>query len=225
MTAFAVAYLQMKSALTRSDVGLYLFSLSKRPEQSLRLGDLRHFQRRRKAFERGRERVVPFDRAAGRLVELGEQQRGAQFEAARSLPARDVDRGPERPLGARGVAGIALQQYFAARSAQLRFERAKANAVGRRQRFIEKIARARLTLAHTASAWASTIFRWHLEHQNALFAPQEIDAATHALETAKRPAFIITQPLKKRTKCTPHVQVAITRETGQFDSVRRSAAW
>ncbi len=39
-------------------------------EQPLRLRDLRHFGRRRKAFERRREDGVGFDGAAGRLVEI-----------------------------------------------------------------------------------------------------------------------------------------------------------
>ena len=43
-------------------------------QQRLRLGDLRHFRRRRKAFERGRQDGVRFDGAAGRLIELGERQ-------------------------------------------------------------------------------------------------------------------------------------------------------
>ena len=63
------------------------------PEQRLRLRNLRHFRGRRKAFERGREdglRVVP---AAGRLVKLGERERGQQRIAARALPVGDGDGG------------------------------------------------------------------------------------------------------------------------------------
>ena len=80
--------------------------------------------RRRKAFERGREDGVGLDRAAGRLVELGERECGAQFEAARSLLLRDGDGGQESLFRRRGVDGIAHQQHFAARPMQFRFERA-----------------------------------------------------------------------------------------------------
>ena len=75
--------------------------------------------------------------AGGRLVELGERERRAQFEAARALLLRDGDGGLERFLGRRGVGGIALQQHFAADAMQFRFERAMADPFGRRQRFVE----------------------------------------------------------------------------------------
>ena len=78
-----------------------------------------------------------FDGAAGRLIELGQRQRRAQFEAARALLLRDGDGGQEGFFRRRGVGGIALQQHFAARPMQFRFERAIAHAVARRQRFVE----------------------------------------------------------------------------------------
>ena len=71
------------------------------------------------------------DRATGRLVELGERERGAQFEAARALLLRDRDGGQERFFRGRGVGGVALEQDFAARPMQFRFERAIAQAVAR----------------------------------------------------------------------------------------------
>jgi hypothetical protein len=46
--------------------------LCKRREQSLRLGDLRHFRRGRERFERRREDGVGVQEASGRLIELGE---------------------------------------------------------------------------------------------------------------------------------------------------------
>ena len=67
-------------------------------DQRLRLGDLGHFGRRREAFERRREDGVGVDGAAGRLVQFGERERGAKFEAARGLLFRDGDGGPERLL-------------------------------------------------------------------------------------------------------------------------------
>ena len=74
-------------------------------QQRLRLGDLRHFRRRRKAFERGREDGVGFGGAAGRLIELGQRKRRAQFEAARALLLRDGDGGQESVFRGRGVGG------------------------------------------------------------------------------------------------------------------------
>ena len=67
--------------------------------------------------------------AAGRLVELGERQSGAQFEAARALLLRDRDGGQEGFFRGRGVGGIALEQDFAARAMQFRFECAIADAL------------------------------------------------------------------------------------------------
>src|SRR6516162_6243202 len=59
--------------------------LSQTLHQRLRLGDLGHFRRCRKAFERGREDGVGFSGAAGRLAELGERERREQLEASRAL--------------------------------------------------------------------------------------------------------------------------------------------
>src|SRR5208282_3008244 len=77
--------------------------LRERREQRLRLGDLRQVRRRRKAFERGGQRVARLDRAGGRLKELGERERGAQTEAPRALLLRDGDGGLERFFRRRGV--------------------------------------------------------------------------------------------------------------------------
>ena len=132
-----VGSLEIEAAATLRRVGLDLVGLLQRREQRLRLGDLGHFRRRRKAFERGREDGVGFGGAAGRLVELGERQRREQREAARALPLRDGDGGLEGVFGWRGVGGIALEQDFAARAMQFRFERAVACALARRQRFVE----------------------------------------------------------------------------------------
>ena len=71
------------------------------------------------------------------MVELGERERGAQLEAARAQPPRDGDRGQQGVLGGREIGRVALQQHFPAHPMQLRFERAVAGAVGRRQRFVE----------------------------------------------------------------------------------------
>ncbi len=82
----------------------------------MRLGDLRHFGRRRKVFERRREDVVRLGGAAGRLIELGELQRRLQPEAARGLSLRDGDGGLEGFLRWHRVSGITLEQDFASRA-------------------------------------------------------------------------------------------------------------
>ena len=81
--------------------------------------------------------VVSFGGAGGRLVEFGERQCGAQFEAARPLLLRDGDGGQESLFRRRGIGGVALQQDIAARAMQFGFECAVAQAIGRRQRFVE----------------------------------------------------------------------------------------
>jgi hypothetical protein len=60
--------------------------------------------------------------AGGRLIELGERERGAKLEAARALLTRDSDRSPEAFLSRGKVSRVALEQHFAADSMQFRFE-------------------------------------------------------------------------------------------------------
>jgi hypothetical protein len=83
----------MQPPLSLRLYGLHFLSPRQRGQQGLRLRNLRHFHRRRKAIERGREDVMRLDWAGGRLVELGERERRAQFEAGRSLLPRDGDGG------------------------------------------------------------------------------------------------------------------------------------
>ena len=54
----------MKPALSLPLCGLDLLHLRQPRQQRLCLGNLEHFRRRGKAFERGRERVMRFDRPA-----------------------------------------------------------------------------------------------------------------------------------------------------------------
>ena len=56
--------------------------------------------------------------AAGRTIELGERERGAQFEAAGFLRSRDGDGGEESFLGGGGVGGSLFEQDFAARAVE-----------------------------------------------------------------------------------------------------------
>ena len=83
----AVGRLQLCHSLPPCGFDLDLVRLRKRREQRLRLGDLGHFRGRRKAFERGREDGVGIGGAAGRLIELRQRERRAQFETARRLAA------------------------------------------------------------------------------------------------------------------------------------------
>jgi hypothetical protein len=52
--------------------------------------------------------------AAGRLIKLGQRQRGAQFEALCLLLLRNGDCSEERILGRRRIRSIALEQTLAA---------------------------------------------------------------------------------------------------------------
>ena len=131
------ADLQVQPALPPRRLSLHFVGLRERRQQRRSLGDLRHFLRWREAFEREGEHGLRFHRSVGRLAELGERERRAQFEAARRLLLRDGDGGLEGVFGGRGVGGLAFEQNFAARPMQLCFECAIARAVGRRQRFVE----------------------------------------------------------------------------------------
>ena len=69
----AVGDMQPLPPLAPRRLGFDLLDLAKRCEQRLRLGDLGHFGRRRKAFEGGREDGVGFDGTPSRLIELGQR--------------------------------------------------------------------------------------------------------------------------------------------------------
>ena len=74
-------------------------------QQRLRLSDLRHFRRRREAFQRRRETAWASAQAAGRSTEFGERERRAQFEAPRAWVLCDGDSGPEGVFRGRRLAG------------------------------------------------------------------------------------------------------------------------
>ena len=101
----------------------------------LRLRDLRHFRRRREAFQSRPEDRLSVNWAPGRLIELGQRQRGAQFKAARALCARDGDCGPEGLFRRLETVCVAAKQQFAARAMQFGLERAKAQTLNGRLRF------------------------------------------------------------------------------------------
>ena len=100
-------------------------------EKRLSFRDLGHFRRRSESFERGGENCVPFDGAAGRLVEPRQRQRRAQFETARTLLLRDRDSGQKRFLGSRGVGRVTLQQHLATDAMQLGVELAISDVLAR----------------------------------------------------------------------------------------------
>ena len=102
------------------------------------LGDHRHLQRRRKAFERGREDSVCFDETAGRLIELGERKRRKQLEGSGALLFRDSEGGFESVFGLRRVGGITLQQDIAAQSMQVRIVKPIPTFLTHHQSFVDQ---------------------------------------------------------------------------------------
>ena len=141
---FALGGVEHRQLFQRKDLArscLYR-RLRRTYEQRLRLGDLGHLGRRRKAFERRREDGVGVGGAAGRLVKLGERQRREQCVPSGALSLRDGDGGLEGVFGWRRLGGIELEQEFAARSVDFAFECAVACALARRQCLLENGQRA-----------------------------------------------------------------------------------
>ena len=58
--------------------------------------------------------------AAGRLIELGERERGLKARTTRTLLGGDGDRGPEGCFDGSGIDRVAFQQNFAAKTIQER---------------------------------------------------------------------------------------------------------
>jgi hypothetical protein len=83
-------------------------------QQRLRLSDLGHFRRRRKAFECRSEDGLGLGGAVGRLIELGKGERGAQLKAARALLACDGDGALEGFFGGESVGRVAPEKDLAA---------------------------------------------------------------------------------------------------------------
>ena len=171
-------------------------------EQRLRLGDLRHFRSRRKAFERRREDGVGVGGAAGRLIEFGQRERRAQFEAARALLLRDGDGRQERVFRRRGISGVALQQDVAADAMQFRLERAMTDALARRQRLVEDRDSA-VGVACVRFGFGQRNLQEPVEQQDVLFA-QQLDAAAHVLEPAPEPPCLAA--VAKPSRNTPNAR-------------------
>ena len=158
--------------------------------------------------------------AAGRLIELGEGERGAEFEAARTLLLCDGKGGLECFLREGGIGGVALEQDFAARAMQIGFERAIVRALGSRQRFIEDSDGAAESPAR-ASASASAIFNspsntrtfcsrrraapWHMSWSPPAISPPRSSRTT----------------LQKHSERVKHGQIVLSREADEFECVGR----
>jgi hypothetical protein len=132
------------------------------------------------ALERGGEDGVGFDGAGGRLIELGERKRRAQFEAARALLFRDTERRQEGFCCRRGIGGVLLEQGFASHAVQFGVEGAMTGPLGRRQRFVEEDKRA-IHVACSAFTLGKPCLEEPVEQPKVLFA-QLFCAATHILE-------------------------------------------
>ena len=214
--------MQFGQSLPPRCFGLDLIGFRQRSEQRVRLLKLGHLRRRRKAIECGREDGVGVGRACGRLIELRERKRCAQFEAARLLHSSDFDGAFEGFLGGSGVRGVALDQQLAVRPVQLGLEGAISHAIVCRQRFIKncdgpaRIARASLGLGQRN-------LEQSIKHQNVLFA-RKIGTATHVLEFGdERAAPPLSPSLQKYSASPKHRQIMLVREVDEHEGVRRGA--
>src|SRR5208282_2459548 len=88
-------------------------------KQRPRFGDLRHFGRRRKVLERGREDGMGVSGTSNRLVEFRKREGCEQLVTSCALRLRNHDRGLECFLGATGTRGAPRQQDFAAKSMEV----------------------------------------------------------------------------------------------------------
>ena len=115
-----------------------------------------------------------------------------------------------RLLRRRGIGGVALQQDFAARPMQFRFERAVAEC-GRTSPALRRGSRWRGRGSPArASASASAIFKRPSNSQNVLFA-QLLDAAAHVLEpVAGAPPAAVAQPSRNAPNA-PYMVISCSR--------------
>ena len=96
-----------------------------------------------------------FGGAAGRLVELGERKRRAQFEAARALLFRDGDSGRKASSAGAGLAGSRFSRISPRSAMQFRLEGAIADSLDR-QPALRRGSPTRGRVARPASASASS---------------------------------------------------------------------
>ena len=105
---------------------------------------------------------------------------------------------------------------------QFRFERAVAEPIGRRQRFIEDRNGAN-AIARPGFGVGQRDLVEPVEIQEALLA-QALDAAAHVAEPlAKRAAFSRRQAFEKRPVRSPQRQIMLTRETGGLRTILSGA--
>ena len=161
--------------------------------------------------------------AGGRLVELGERERRAQFEAARALLLRDGDGGQEGFLRRRRVGGVALQQDFAADAMQFRFECAIARC-GRTSPALRRGSRWRgrnrppgLRPRPARSSIARRKIRTFCSRSSST--PRRMSSSP----PAGAPLSAVAQPSRNDAERAPHGQIVLAREAGEFGGVRRGA--
>ncbi len=105
---------------------------------------------------------------------------------------------------------------------QVRFERAVAEAIGRRQRFVEDRNGA-IAIARPGFGLGQSDLEEPVEIQEALLA-QALGAAAHVAEPlAKRATFSRRQAFEKRPVRSPQRQIMLTRETGGLGTVLSGA--
>ena len=138
---------------------------------------------------------------APRLVELGERQRGAQFEAARPLLLCDADGGPQGFFGWRRVGGIAQQQHFSADAMELRFEGAILGSLACRHRFLNDGDRA-VNIAGAGFGFGERNLVEPVEGQSVLIA-LKLDAAAHVHDPPAKRVGCPGQAVKKDPDCSP----------------------
>jgi hypothetical protein len=125
-------------------------------------------------------------------------------------------------LRLRGVGRVALQQDFAARPVEFRFGRAVAEAIRRRQRFVEG-GHGAVGIARPRFGVGQRDLQEPVEIQEVLVA-QALGTVAHVAEPlAKRAEFSRRQAFEKRPVRSPQRQIMLTRETGGLRTVLRGA--
>ena len=146
-----IGRLKSEAASTLGDSGLDFLRRLKRREQRLRLGDLRHFGRRRETFEGGREDGLGFGQAVGRLVELGQRERREQFVTACALLFRDGDGRSIGVLCGRGIGGVSPRKDVTPNAMQKGIGPSFTRFAGQSQSLIDRRDRgADISLVHLA---------------------------------------------------------------------------